>query len=247
MSVDTELYEFSPEVRSMLLSRLLMAWDGQWYLKLYDRFGWDIATDLNARVRADYGRILKCWGKLRNRWKRRHGMIAGFASREIGEDGNVHLHVIAQLPFIEQAELSDEWHAITGDSYIVWIGECFDRRTKLKYSKASGHQKPAVLRAAVTEACKYVTKLARRNPSELVRVFLATKGTPRGRPWGKLHGRLPKKEKRSIPCPECGDTHWWTGEGLRWLERAARAPPDDSEPFLNWGSRDEKQLQLPSF
>jgi hypothetical protein len=57
MRADTELYEFPPEAQSALLTRLLMAWDGQWYLKVYDRYGWDVATELNARVRADYGRI----------------------------------------------------------------------------------------------------------------------------------------------------------------------------------------------
>jgi hypothetical protein len=53
----SELYEFPADLRSALLTRLLMSWDGQWYLKVYDRFGWDVATELNARVRADYGRI----------------------------------------------------------------------------------------------------------------------------------------------------------------------------------------------
>lgn len=70
MSGESELYEFPAEARSALLTRLLMAWDGQWYLKVYDRFGWDAATELNARVRADYGRIeirsaLRALGKRR--------------------------------------------------------------------------------------------------------------------------------------------------------------------------------------
>jgi hypothetical protein len=47
-----------------------MAWDGQWYLKVYDRFGWDVATELNASVRSGYGRIemrsaLRALGKRR--------------------------------------------------------------------------------------------------------------------------------------------------------------------------------------
>lgn len=70
MSAAAELYEFSPEARAALLTRLLMAWDGQWYLKVYERFGWEVATELNARVRADYGRIemrsvLRALGKRR--------------------------------------------------------------------------------------------------------------------------------------------------------------------------------------
>jgi len=70
MSAQPELYTFPPEIRSALLTRLLMAWDGQWYLKAYERCGWDIATELNALVRADYGRIemrsvLRALGKRR--------------------------------------------------------------------------------------------------------------------------------------------------------------------------------------
>jgi hypothetical protein len=70
MAPETELYEFPPESKPALLTRLLMAWDGQWYLKVYDRFGWEAATELNARVRTDYGRIemrsvLRALGKRR--------------------------------------------------------------------------------------------------------------------------------------------------------------------------------------
>jgi hypothetical protein len=64
------LYEFPSTVKSGLLTRLLMAWDGQWYLKVCDRFGWEVATELNASVRSDYGRIemrsaLRALGKRR--------------------------------------------------------------------------------------------------------------------------------------------------------------------------------------
>ena len=34
-----------------------MAWDGQWFLKVYDECGWEVAARLNARVRAAFGRI----------------------------------------------------------------------------------------------------------------------------------------------------------------------------------------------
>jgi hypothetical protein len=67
---ENDLYQFPPEVKSALLTRVLMAWDGQWYLKVYGRFGWDVATELNALVRADYGRtemrsVLRALGKRR--------------------------------------------------------------------------------------------------------------------------------------------------------------------------------------
>lgn len=64
------LYTFPSEVRSALLTRLLMAWDGQWFLKVRERCGWEVATELNALVRADFGRIemrsaLRALGKRR--------------------------------------------------------------------------------------------------------------------------------------------------------------------------------------
>lgn len=40
-----------------VLPRLMLAWDGQWYLKTCGEFDWEAATRLNARVRAAFGRI----------------------------------------------------------------------------------------------------------------------------------------------------------------------------------------------
>lgn len=34
-----------------------MAWDGQWFLKVYEEYGWETAAQLNARVRKAFGRI----------------------------------------------------------------------------------------------------------------------------------------------------------------------------------------------
>ena len=40
-----------------MLALLAMAWDGQWFLKVFDEYGWEAAARLNARVRAAFGRI----------------------------------------------------------------------------------------------------------------------------------------------------------------------------------------------
>ena len=50
------------------LPRLMLAWDGQWFLKVHDELDWETAVCLNARVRAAFGRIemrmmLKALGK----------------------------------------------------------------------------------------------------------------------------------------------------------------------------------------
>jgi hypothetical protein len=177
-------------------------------------------------LKSDYGRLLRSWGKLRARWRRRFGDgIAGLASREVGRGMNAHVHVLAYLPYIAQADLSQEWFEITGDSSVVWIREVEDGKGRT-WSKASGHQKAAVLRAAVSEACKYVTKIRARDPEQLVTIYEATRGTPRGRPWGALHGRLLPKRVRECACPVCGSTMWFTDESIRFLSHQARPPPD---------------------
>jgi hypothetical protein len=40
-----------------LLRKLMLYWDGQWFLKTAEQFGLDAAIDLNARVRTSFGRI----------------------------------------------------------------------------------------------------------------------------------------------------------------------------------------------
>jgi len=50
-------YAISSETRANMVALLAMAWDGQWFLKVYDEFGWETAARLNARVRAAFGRI----------------------------------------------------------------------------------------------------------------------------------------------------------------------------------------------
>ena len=40
-----------------MLRKLMLFWDGQWFLKAVETFGLEPAIDLNARVRAAFGRI----------------------------------------------------------------------------------------------------------------------------------------------------------------------------------------------
>ena len=50
-------YEISSEVRAQVMAGLALAWDGQWFLKVHDKFGWDAAAELNIRTRIAFGRI----------------------------------------------------------------------------------------------------------------------------------------------------------------------------------------------
>jgi hypothetical protein len=40
-----------------IMPRLMLSWDGQWFLKICDEFDWETAARLNARARAAFGRI----------------------------------------------------------------------------------------------------------------------------------------------------------------------------------------------
>ena len=52
-----KLYSLSEADQVKMLRKLILYWDGQWFLKAVEMFGLDAAVDLNARVRASFGRI----------------------------------------------------------------------------------------------------------------------------------------------------------------------------------------------
>lgn len=51
------LYFISPEVRAQTMAALALGWDGQWFLKVQDKFGWEAAAEINARVRASFAKL----------------------------------------------------------------------------------------------------------------------------------------------------------------------------------------------
>jgi hypothetical protein len=61
-------YSISALDQAQMLRRLMLYWDGQWFLKSVETVGLEAAIDLNARVRTSFGRIemrllLKTLGK----------------------------------------------------------------------------------------------------------------------------------------------------------------------------------------
>ena len=50
-------YSLSEPDKVKMLRKLMLYWDGQWFLKAVEDLGLDAAIDLNARVRASFGRI----------------------------------------------------------------------------------------------------------------------------------------------------------------------------------------------
>jgi hypothetical protein len=65
---DRPHYQLSDTEQAQMLGKLMLYWDGQWFLKTAEAFGLDAAIDLNALVRTSFGRIemrtmLKAVGK----------------------------------------------------------------------------------------------------------------------------------------------------------------------------------------
>jgi hypothetical protein len=61
-------YHLSDAEQAQMLGKLMLFWDGQWFLKAVEAFGLDAAIEVNARVRTSFGRIemrtlLKAVGK----------------------------------------------------------------------------------------------------------------------------------------------------------------------------------------
>ena len=54
---DVPSYSIPLEARAPLMAQLALALDGQWFLKVYDKFGWDVASEINARVRSSWSKI----------------------------------------------------------------------------------------------------------------------------------------------------------------------------------------------
>lgn len=50
-------FQLSPEKAIRLLGKLMLSWDGQWFLKTAEACGVETAVALNAKVRTSFGRI----------------------------------------------------------------------------------------------------------------------------------------------------------------------------------------------
>ncbi len=55
--MDDSGYSLSDAQQVQMLRKLMLYWDGQWFLKSVESFGLEAAIELNARVRASFGRI----------------------------------------------------------------------------------------------------------------------------------------------------------------------------------------------
>ena len=134
---------------------------------------------------------------------RRRGLFGAVAAIEIGPHRNVHLHVLYWGRYVPQARLSELWHAITGDSYVVHVSAVHGKRVD-----------------ALREVVKYVTKLSGdKNPlqspdadpapaeARLAEIHFAFKGRRRLMTYGVFYNVREKAPAPPELCRRCG-TVW---------------------------------------
>ena len=54
---ETPSYVIPLEARAPIMTQLAVACDGQWFLKVNDKFGWDTASEINKKVRAAWSKM----------------------------------------------------------------------------------------------------------------------------------------------------------------------------------------------
>ncbi|HDI1576166.1 TPA: protein rep [Acinetobacter baumannii] len=104
------------------------------------------------------------------------------------KEWNVHLHMFALLDdWIIQSELSEYWHSITGDSYVVDI-------RRIKKEKGLGYSK------AAAEVCKYALKFGDLSVENTWEAFKALKGKRLSGAFGSLYGvKIPENLADELP------------------------------------------------
>lgn len=116
----------------------------------------------NRTIQADVDRLYAAFVKLRRRVRWKQTQIGGIYFLEIKRRGDddgwhVHLHVLTEGHWLCKRWLSQAWHEVTGDSFIVDIRECKSSERAAQYAAkyagkgVHGHcyHNPDVLREAI--------------------------------------------------------------------------------------------------
>ena len=84
-----------------------------------------------------------------------NGGLVGYEAH-LGKDGlwNIHCHVLYDGKYIDQAELSETWKKITGDSEVVWVSSVLGKGYKCKYR----NKRISAQQSALDYILKYVVK-----------------------------------------------------------------------------------------
>jgi hypothetical protein len=155
-------------------------------------------------------RLYDSFRRLRNRkaWKAHVAGGAAFIELKLGRDGlwHPHLHCLIDGDFWSQKEIAEQWHAVTGDSYIIDI------------------RKPDSQSSLVNYVCKYASKpmetSAIRNPSRLAEAITSLRGRRLCLTFGTFRGLVLE------PHEECSDGWIVMGRLSDLIQDARRSDPE---------------------
>lgn len=109
------------------------------------------------KLRGGLERIIESFKKLRLKKMPEcfKGGLVGYEAH-LGQDGlwNIHCHALYHGKYIDQAELSETWKKITGDSEVVWVSSVLGRGYKCKYRD----KRISAQQSALDYILKYVVK-----------------------------------------------------------------------------------------
>jgi hypothetical protein len=139
------------------------------------------------------------------------------------DDGrfNVHMHILADCPFLPQAALASAWDDQIGAPNV-------DIRRIDERGEADEE-------TALMEAIGYAAKAPEfENPADEAKYMTALKGVNLIQPFGNLHGNTPDAEV-SLRCANCElEPEWWNYEGVvdgcRETVLVGSAPDGDRPP-----------------
>lgn len=141
---------------------------------------------------ADVRRLSQAFAKLWRVNLKRPG-AAAFRAIEFGAlTGNVHLHAVYYGPWIGQAELSERWHQLTGDSYVVDVRAIEGNRR------------------GISEVAKYAVKLFAVPADRAIDFWQAIRGKQTTQRYGALRGLRSENpaDEFEIDCELCGGTEY---------------------------------------
>ena len=137
-----------------------------------------------------------------------------------------HIHIFGLLnDWIDQEQLSETWHDITSDSYIVDV-------RRVRKDKTHGYAK------AVAEVCKYALKFSDLSVEDTWQAFLTLKGKRLTGSFGSMHGvKIPDTPADEMPEEELpylelfynfvfGDRSYYNLSSTRHIEPDAKAEGD---------------------
>jgi len=155
----------------------------QFQLKKENNYTWKFIT-LSLKPSPDLEHdIDKIGNSFNNLWRTYLNVpgVSGFKVIQVGQNRNVHIHLLYFGPFVCFPELKDMWLNYTGDSFVVHV--------------KSIDMKPDKKEIELKKRINYQLKYPEIDSRLLVEWFKATKGKHLIKSYGQLKKELRKREK----------------------------------------------------